>query len=489
MKNAIVYRRKSTDESGNQVLSLFTQKRLTDVLVFHHGLTVIADYEESRSAKISGNRPVFTKMLSEIRDGKAEYIVVAHADRLSRNERELADIVDLVEQGYLKGIVMVKERIHSTVDDIHEVIRDLVEASHFSKKLSIKVKEGNETKRQRGEVTSRAPIGYINEDGKIHPDPKYADYIRMAFTLYAEGTYPLKQLADHLFDRGLRSRIAGRKVPKSVIHEILTNPIYYGAFRSHWTLYKGIHEPIVSKGLFDLVQNRLNGKNVKGTQKQTFQYRGYLTCTTCGCKFTASLKKQIHRYYYCTNSKGVCSAHLRYLKESQVHDLLRDLISPFSAVEGEMAQLAYETYVHDMGIKSTNGISMREQMELQLQQADGKLKRLLDLLLDNKIDDMEYDRKKKEIAESKMQLELQLRQYKPINPNEKLDKLERFNNCAKSIYTTFLEGDESECADVLKSVLWNASVENGIVTSQQYKLPWKYMEKPLKTGEFRDWYP
>jgi len=489
MKNAIVYRRKSTDESGNQILSLITQKRITDLLAIYHGLTVVADYEEARSAKVSGNRPVFTKMLSEIRDGKAEYIVVAHADRLARNERELADITEMVEQGLIKGVVMVKERIHSTVDDIHELTRDLVEASYFSKKLSERVKEGNETKRQRGEFTTRAPIGYINKDGKIYPDPKYADYVKMVFTLYAEGSYTIKELANHLFDRGMRSRITGNKIPKSVIYEILTNPICYGVFRSHGSLYKGIHEPLITKELFDLVQDVLNGKNVRGNQKQDFLYRGYLKCGICGCSYTASMKKQIHKYYYCTNSKGVCSQHLRYLKEARVFELLRDLVRPFSAVEGAVAQLAYETYVHDTGNKTASGISIREQIGLQLQEADGKLKRLLDLLLDNKIDDMEYERKKKEVAENKMQLELQLRNFKPISPDEKLDKLERFREKAVSIYSMFLDDDRLVREDVLKSLLWNASVVDGIVMSQQYKLPWSLMEKPLKTGEFRDWYP
>jgi len=76
---------------------------------------------------------------------------------------------------------------------------------------------------------------------------------------------------------------------------MLRNPIYYGEFRWKGELYKGLHEPIISKKLFMTVQELLNIRKVKGTRDRThnFLLRGYLFCT-CGAKLVGEVK---HKKY------------------------------------------------------------------------------------------------------------------------------------------------------------------------------------------------
>ena len=47
---------------------------------------------------------------------------------------------------------------------------------------------------------------------------------------------------------------------KSVIHKILRNPIYVGRFGWAGTEYPGVHQPTVSRQLFESVQQRLDGR-------------------------------------------------------------------------------------------------------------------------------------------------------------------------------------------------------------------------------------
>ncbi len=56
---------------------------------------------------------------------------------------------------------------------------------------------------------------------------------------------------------GLTYRKTGAKLHKSIVHKILTNPIYYGDFDWAGRRYKGNHESIVSRELFDRVQEVL----------------------------------------------------------------------------------------------------------------------------------------------------------------------------------------------------------------------------------------
>ena len=53
---------------------------------------------------------------------------------------------------------------------------------------------------------------------------------------------------------------SGFQMSKSVIHKILRNPIYVGRFRWAGTEYPGVHQPTVSRQLFESVQQRLDGR-------------------------------------------------------------------------------------------------------------------------------------------------------------------------------------------------------------------------------------
>ena len=125
---------------------------------------------------------------------------------------------------------------------------DFAKATNYSKDLSLKVLAGNESKLIKGEYPGPAPIGYVNIfPGKgIEPDPIRATFITKAFLLYSLGDHSITSLRDDLIKAGFRSR-RGNNVSVSVLHGILTNPVYYGAIRRKGKLYEGIHEPLTSK--------------------------------------------------------------------------------------------------------------------------------------------------------------------------------------------------------------------------------------------------
>ena len=67
---------------------------------------------------------------------------------------------------------------------------------------------------------------------------------------------------------------------------MLTNPFYYGHFRYLGEVYEGKHTPIISKRLFDDVQNALErrGKPQKAV-KEPWPFCGLIHCS-CGMMFT-----------------------------------------------------------------------------------------------------------------------------------------------------------------------------------------------------------
>jgi len=100
----IQYARRSSDEhSHKQLQSIQGQEADLVRLVSDLSLNVVEKLEESRTAKMPG-RPVFERMIDQIKHGKADAILCWHIDRLSRNELDSGTIRWLLRQGVIKEI-------------------------------------------------------------------------------------------------------------------------------------------------------------------------------------------------------------------------------------------------------------------------------------------------------------------------------------------------------------------------------------------------
>ena len=64
----------------------------------------------------------------------------------------------------------------------------------------------------------------------------------------------------------------GKPMSRSAVSRMLRNPLYYGEFDWKGQLYKGKHEPLISKELFDTVQSLFNVRKVKDTRDRTHNF-------------------------------------------------------------------------------------------------------------------------------------------------------------------------------------------------------------------------
>jgi hypothetical protein len=109
---------------------------------------------------------------------------------------------------------------------------------------------------------------------------------------------------------------------------MLTNPIYYGDFKHAGTVYAGIHEPIISKALFDRVQIIMADRwRYPAQQHSTSKaFLGLLRCAECGGAITAEIQKG-HTYYRCTKRNKLQKCLQPYIREealdAEISKLLR----------------------------------------------------------------------------------------------------------------------------------------------------------------------
>ncbi len=479
-----VYCRKSSEEESKQIQSLETQETILLDFAKKNNLSIVEVIKESKSAKTDGNRPLFSSMIERIQRNEADGLLVAHVDRLSRNGIECGQLTKLVETGFLKEI-RTPDRVYSNYIDLMYIGFEFIFAEHYSRALSVRVKEGIQTKLNKGEYPSFAPIGYVNKLGKIYPDNLRSKYILMAYDLYSTGNYSLKNLSFHLFDNGFRTR-SGQKVAKATLHRILRDPVYTGLIKRHGQVYQGIHQPLVSTALYDRVRAVFNGLNKGRGKSLDFLYRPYLSCAVCGCQMTATRKKFTYDYYYCTNGKGNCLQHVKYLPKARVQTLLQSLVNNFTLDEG-LANLSFEAYSSDLRKQTENESSTSTILQNQINAIDGKIAYMLDLLLDKKITQDQHDSKCKTLSDDKIILKNQLKQLKPTNIDSTLELVEKVKDTAVSLSTMFREGNDEVKSDLLKGLLWNLKIEDGVIASVQYKKPFAYLQNLSKTDDIDIW--
>ena len=95
-----LYSRKSSESDERQVMSIDSQNKEMSALAVKAGLFIKEIRQESHSAKMSGQRPVFNQLLTDIRTGMFTGILTWAPDRLSRNagDRECRQSDITIEQ-------------------------------------------------------------------------------------------------------------------------------------------------------------------------------------------------------------------------------------------------------------------------------------------------------------------------------------------------------------------------------------------------------
>ena len=479
-----LYCRKSTEDSSRQVLSLDSQEQEMTRLAKTMGLVIVKVFRESKSAKKPDNRPQFSELVKLIKRGQIDGIICWKIDRISRNPIDSAIIQWLLQQNQLK-IIQTMDRQYLPSDNALLYNVESGMANQYIIDLSKNVKRGIRAKLERGQWPHLAPLGYLNKDSRVVVDLERAKYIRKMFELYNTGQYSVKAISDQLYTEGLRSR-SGRKYYKSKIHKILNDPFYCGIMEHDGQKYLGKHEQIISKKLFDNVQEVITGKAHTKRQVIPFAFRGILRCANCGCQLTATQKKGKHTYYYCTNGKGNCAEHKAYINET---DLSKELQGIFDELifDDKCIELVYKAKLEE---KDQTNLYLKESisnLKNRLRVVNERKNALLDAYLDKTISLTDYEAKKTLLDNESVGLEIDLRELEVKNNGQDQNTLERIKEVflgAKNMKKKFLLLKPSQQRDTLTTLLWNANLKNKKIANTSFKQPYDVLSKIENKSDF-----
>ena len=336
-----LYARKSTEQDEKQALSIESQVKEMLAIAERDGLEVVDIRREAHSAKDSGQRPVFKEILEDIRRSRFNGILAWAPDRLSRNAGDLGSVVDLMDQKSLIEIRTYGQQFKNSPNEKFLLMILCSQAKLENDNKSINVKRGLRTRVEMGLWPAPAPTGYLKEkrmDRKCQTliDPDRAPVIKIMFEKVAYEKWSGRKIYNWLkFELNFKSAPSNKNLTLSNIYMILENHFYYGVFEypkksGNW--YTGKHEPIITKELFNLVQEQVNSQFIRSESKE-FAFTKLMFCGLCGSGITADEKfKKLkdgsvtrHVYYTCTKSRDK-NCKCGYLNEIELIKQLEELI-------------------------------------------------------------------------------------------------------------------------------------------------------------------
>jgi DNA invertase Pin-like site-specific DNA recombinase len=274
-----IYTRKSTDHNLElEFNSLDAQREACEAYIksqAHEGWRLVpAHYDDGAFSGASLDRPALRELLTEIRSGKIDIIVVYKVDRLTRSLADFAKLVELFDQQSV-AFVSVTQSFNTTSSMGRLTLNVLLSFAQFEREvIGERVRDKISASKRKGIwVGGPIPLGYASVNKKLVIVPEEAETVRQIFRRYLK-LKSIGVLVGELDRDGFRTRRlvrpsgpvrgGGRFGPGPLAH-MLKNRFYIGEVAYGGEIHRGEHGPILDRALFEAVQSTLAAN---GTDRQ-----------------------------------------------------------------------------------------------------------------------------------------------------------------------------------------------------------------------------
>ncbi len=388
------YARLSSDQYDND--SIDTQVLMIKQYVKEHPEMEIEEiYSDEGYSGTNFVRPGFARLMSDVRSGKIECIIVKDLSRFGRNYIEAGYYLETVLPHLGVRFISINDRFDSSrEEDLNGIavpIKNMVNAM-YALDVSKKLIKGVELRNQLGDSKYRtSTYGYLldREHNRLVIDPVAARYVKLIFQWFIIG-YPARRIADRLnlmeipipnvykekFSKRQSISKSGKWTHNSVIF-ILRNPSYIGAKvngkqktrliehidhermdPSEWILHYDDHEAIIDRKTFEQVQERLNNATERIRRNRAEiaplgkafknSFAGKVVCKDCGAVMWYHRKNNGSNhygfqsaYYTCSERKDAPCRNIVYedYLKTVVLDQIKNLVRYFGCQKEVIASL------------------------------------------------------------------------------------------------------------------------------------------------------
>lgn len=469
------------DNKNDESSSIQSQRMIIDSFAKFNNLKIVRHYIDDGYSGGNFDRPGFMSMIKDIESGKINCVITKDLSRLGR---EMYKTGKYIEEYFLEhGVryIAINDSYDSNIGDSMLGIRLSVNDLYL-RDVSKKVKTSLRAKQNRGDYIGSFPLyGYKkdpNDKHKLIVDEEVREVVELIYDLALEGKSPNK-IAEHLTLKKIPIPIVykgeprGKKVvendgfgiwKRQTVKGILTNQMYIGNMvqnthnkisynskklrkttKDELIIVEGTHEGIISKEIFDKVQEILNSKSTTWVtdHQKNYLLGGMLYCHECGHNIRISedvLKSGVRHYTQCNlytrkGKYGICSSHrINYdWLEEDVIKYLQDICKifckyhDFNELEDNSENIVIKNIKEiNKKIERLNALLNSHKSTIDNLYMD-KIKGLVDEEMYKRI----YDKTKQEITRINMELE-ELNKKKEVNENQTSNNT-NFKRCKNSV--------------------------------------------------------
>ncbi len=416
---AVIYARVSSKDQEETGYSLPAQEKFLKEYAERKNYEIARVFSISESASGKRQREMFDQMMQYVTKQNIKPIICEKADRLSRNFKDMVLIDEWLEDDKDRQIHLVKDslilhRDSRSQEKLNWGIRILF-AKNYIDNLSEEVKKGLAEKLRQGWLPTKPPVGYktIGEKGrKIHViDEEKAPLVRKMFELYSTGNYGTDTLAHIMFKEGLRNA-GGKRIYKSRVAVLLTDPFYIGKIRYNNAIHKGSHERLIGDELFEIVQRNLKGNGAPRYRRHSPTFKSLIKCEECGGSVTWEIQKghwygHCNRYRECTQKK--------FVRQERVEEQLLPYLDEITIKNPRVLEWVKKAMKESHSDEIAYNSSARDELNKRFESVQRRLEALYDDKLDGKIPEDFYQRKFKQFMEEKDQIMSALKRHDGAN--------------------------------------------------------------------------
>lgn len=266
-----IYTRKSSDDGLEQEFnSLDAQREACEAYVTsqrHAGWIALPEmYDDGGLSGGTMERPALQRLLSDIKAGKVQIIVVYKVDRLTRSLADFAKIVDVLD-AHKASFVSVTQQFNTTTSMGRLTLNMLLSFAQFEREIAgERIRDKIAASKAKGMwMGGNVPLGYDVRERKLIINAAEAETVRLIFRRYAElGSVAL--LKAELERAGVVSKRregadgqlgGGKPFSRGALYLMLQNQLYRGEVAHNGNVYPGQHEAIIEPELWLIVQDKL----------------------------------------------------------------------------------------------------------------------------------------------------------------------------------------------------------------------------------------
>lgn len=413
-----------TYESDSE--SVINQRHLLMDFVKENGFTFVDEYVDDGYTGTNFNRPGFQRMIKDIESGRINCVITKDLSRLGRNHVGCGNLLEEYFPANKIRFISILDGVDTFLDSANNDIAPFKSLFNdmTSKDTSKKIRSILKNKKQQGKFIGSKPCyGYMRDSedkGHLIPDPEVAPVVKKIFKMayYGNG---VSDIVSYLNDNNIKcpSAYKGTKSSSrqkfnmwtiSSVNKLLKNRIYTGdmvqnkqtkmSYKSQkkitldeslWIIVENTHEALVSKAMFDSIQNAPARTRVTHCNREKRLLENLLTCKECGNTLTVLHRKNKNykdNTYWSVNCNKYARDHRRKLCYPHFfpYDKLEEKI--MSAIKNTC-----QRYLDSLNVKELSEKIKRERKKVKNEHQKEReslvldieeLKRKMDALYDDK---------------------------------------------------------------------------------------------------------